>query len=658
MIQKNINKIFLIIIWMGFIVNPTNAQSRLSVDINDPVYTLIEIGEVKGILTKISQVKPYTHQDVYTFLSKMKAREYELSTKERKILDEYLVRFSPTFSPDSSISDFGWNGGFDYGNQEGHARMGFRTGMHLQFAAEDPSRQYASIPIELYVQGDFLNSLFSYYINVILNTGSNSSYPFANFGERKAMGLGFWQRWFGSPKESEIWETENLHPWAQALETTPELAGQFWDDRILLRMGILRNREINSGLMLSKHAAPFSAFELAVRPTNWFNFYYLTGALNGGRNTLGSDIRDTEFHNDILVQNIKMFSYHTGEFFISDYFYMNIWESVVWGSRMEVSYLIPVNIFLMAQNLIGDHDNMAFGAGASTIIPHIGKLETNVMIDEFQGKNLGKNPRNMIAWDLGMRFHIPWVSFSQFSFKYTYIGPYLYTHYPQNYAQMGQNREGDQVLIDTGFNHRGKSLGSFLKPNSDQFNFEFNSLLMPGLNISVGYSLVRHGNSAPHKYWLGKDGNYYTTQEREERIAEGDESFFFEDSVWAWDRDNISGELNSFLNYRVWDANPWDKRFLKDAIYDWTNSISLNASYDLRFLKFFNKKGIRREIPVIIGFGYTFAHTFYDFNGKGFSHIDPEEMNDALAWAERFGYTYKNNFKNIFSFRLTVYPRQ
>ncbi|NIZ18951.1 hypothetical protein [Entomospira culicis] len=630
----------------------THAQTRLSVDINDPVYLLIEIGEVKGLLTKITQVKPYTRHDVYTFLSQMKAREYELSAQERKILDEYILRFSPSFTPKAPISNALWNGGFDFGNQYGHARLGIRTGYHFQFAAEDISKQYTSIPIELFVEGDFLQSMFSYKVNLILNTGMNSTYPFAHFGEHVAMGMGFWQRWFGSPKNFEIWDTGNMDSWAQALEMTPELTGQFWDDRILLRLGILENRQVGSGLILSKDAATFAAAEFAIRPIDWFNFYYMTGSLSGGRNTLGNDYRDTEFHNEQLVQNSKMFSYHIGEFFISDYFYLNVWESVIWGSRMEASYLVPMNVFLIAQNMIGDHDNIAFGFGAATIIPNIGKLETNLMLDEFQGKNIGTSPRNMLAWDVGLRLHIPWLAFTQVKLKYTNIGPYVYSHYAQNYAQMGQNMRGDNVLIDTGYHHRGKALGSFLKPNSDHFNLSLETLFFPGLSLSVGYDLVRHGNSAPHKYWLGVDGRYYTDSQK----ATMDENFF-RGEVWAWDRNGITGELNGFLDYGQWDSNPWFKHFLKDAIYDWTNAFSLKLTYDLRFIPLFDKNNQRREIPVVIGIGYTFAHTFYDFNDRDFSHINDADMASAMAWAGRFGYTYQTNHKNIFTFTMSIFPR-
>ncbi|NIZ41152.1 hypothetical protein PVA45_06515 [Entomospira entomophila] len=629
------------------------GQTRLSVDINDPVYTLIEVGEVKGLLTKISQVKPYTRQDVYRFLSQMKAREYELSASERVILDAYLVRFRPSFNPSpKDLSSAGWNGAFAFGNQYGHAKLGLRVGGHFQFAVEKPDAIYASIPAEFYVEGDFLNSMFSYYVNIIMNTGQNSPFPFANHGEHVAMGMGFWQRFFGEPKSSEIWETTSMEKWAQALEMTPEIAGQFWDDRILLRAGILRNREVGTGLTLSRQAANFAAFEFGIRPIEWFNFYYMTGGLTGGRNTLGSDIRDTEFHNERLVQNSKMFSYHIGEFFISDYFYLNVWESVIWGSRMEAAYLVPVSVFMIAQNLIGDHDNIAFGFGASTIIPKIGKLEANIMLDEFQGKNILTSPRNMMAWDIGLRAHIPWLPFSQFSFKYTHIGPYVYTHYPQNYAQMGQNISGDNVLIDTGYNNRGKALGSYLKPNSDEFKFTFDTMIIPGLSFSLGYSLVRHGNSAPHKYYLGKDGRYYSEDETTNKPAD-----FFRGEVWAWDRDNITGELNGFLDYGRWDAIKWDRHFTKDAIYDWTNSFSLNFAYDMRFIPLYNKEGVRREIPIVLRFGYTFAHTFYDFNGKGFSHIKDEDLASAMAWARRFGYTYETTIKNIFTFSVSLYPR-
>jgi hypothetical protein len=648
-------KLIVCLVTISLLPSTLVAQTRLAVDIDDPVYTLIEIGEVKGILTKISQIKPYSRKDVYTLLSRMKAREYELSPRERTILNAYLDRFATSFVPTpraglTTLTD----GSFVFGNQAGHARLGIRSNTKFQFAVEDLNALYASIPLEAYVEGDFANAMFSYHLNIVFNSGKNSPFPYAHHGQRASMGMGFWMRLLNQPTQNEVWDNETMNYWAQALETSPEIAGQFWNDRVLFRLGTTPNREIGTGLLLSRDAAPYNAIELAVRPTDWFNFYYSTGFLTGGRNTLGNDNRDTEFHNDLLVQNSKMFSLHVGEFFISDYFYLNVWESVIWGSRAEAAYLIPVNIFLFAQNLIGDHDNIAFGASAASIIPNIGKFEASIFIDEFQGKNIATSPRNMLAWDVGMRLHFPWLAFSQFRFKYTNIGPYVYSHYPQNYAQFGQNTRGDNVLIDTGYNNRGKGLGSFLKPNSDEFAFAFDTLFMPGLSLSLGYSLVRHGNSAPHKYWLGKDGRYYTDEERDSGAYAAD--FFDYGQVWAWDRDGITGETNGWLDYRRWDELQWQRNFLKDGIYDWTNSVSIKATYDLRFLPLGSREN-PITIPVIIGFGYTFAHTSYNFNGRDFSHIDPVDYQEAMNWAKRFGYSYNTNVKNILTFTVSLYPR-
>ncbi len=628
---------------------PLVAQTRLSVDINEPIYTFIEIAEVKGILTKVSQVKPYTNQDIVRMLARIKAREFMLTERERKILDSFILQYQSTFQSEGSIGDqLLRTGSIDLGDANNNIRLGIKFDFLMGISVENPLNYMGSVPIQLYLKGDLANSLISYNVNAGITFAKLHRDPYVHWGEVPAIGMGFWQRFWGDGN-SEIWNRNQMDAWGMAFEMHPEVAAQFWDDRILLRWGRLENREVGSGLVISRDAAAFSAFEFGVRPAHWFNFYFMVGSLSGGPSSLSGYNSDTEFQNDRLVQNSKMLSYHIGEFFLSDYFYFNIWESVVWGKRFEAAYVMPVNIFLFSQNLVGDIDNYAIGFGGATIIPGVLKLSADVFLDEFQITGLGSNPRNMFGANTDVRFNIPKVPFTQLTFGYTHISPYVYTHYPQSYSSNGLNRAGDQVLTDTGYSNRGKSTGSMLKPNSDQFRLGLDSLPMPGLSLSFGYSLTRHGGSLPKQYELGSDGKYYDIGYFAANPG-GSVRQVGTAPVWAWDRDGITGELNGYLDYKAFETNPWKRNFLKDGIYDWTNSFSLDASYDLRHLK-----GREGKLPITVSAGYTFAHTFYRFNGQEADlwATDPA----GLEWANRFfGNTYKSHFKNIFTLSISIFP--
>jgi hypothetical protein len=646
MAHFNISIIFCFMFLLFFEL-PLLAQTRLSVDLNEPIYTFIEMAEVKGILTKVSQVKPYTNQDIVRMLARIKAREFMLTERERKILDSFILQYQSSFQSEDSIGkQLLRTGSIDIGDADNNMRLGLKVDFLMGMSAENPINYMGSVPLQLYLKGDLINSLFSYNVNIGLTFAKMHHDPFVHWGQVPVMGMGFWQRSWGD-KSSEIWDRDEMDAWAMAFEMNPEVAAQFWDDRILVRWGRLNNREVGSGLAISQDAAPFSAFELGVRPVDWFNFYFMVGSLSGGPNTLGSyQGADTEFHNDRLVQNSKMISYHIGEFFLTDYFYFNVWESMVWGKRFEAAYLMPVNIFLFSQNMVGDLDNYAFGLGGATIIPGVMKLSADIFLDEFQVTGLLSNPRNMFGLNTQARFNIPKVPFTQLTFGYTHISPYVYTHYPQSYATNGLNTDGHQVLTDTGYNNRGKSIGSMLKPNSDQFKLGLDSLPMPGLSLSFGYSLVRHGGSVPKQYYLGSDGRYYDNPS----AMQGNVTQVGNDPVWAWDRDGITGELNGYLDYNAFDKNPWKRKFLKDAIYDWTNSFSLEAGYDLRHLK-----GREGKLPVVVNVGYTFAYTFYRYNG--FETELRDTLADGLEWSRRwFGNTYENHFKNIFTLSISIFP--
>ena len=63
-----------------------HAQEQLPVDIDDPVYPLLEIAAIRGLVAPGSAVKPYSEREVRSRLDAARAAE-RLSPAERRILD-------------------------------------------------------------------------------------------------------------------------------------------------------------------------------------------------------------------------------------------------------------------------------------------------------------------------------------------------------------------------------------------------------------------------------------------------------------------------------------------------------------------------------------------------------------------------------------------
>jgi hypothetical protein len=78
---------------------PLPAQSKLSVDIGDPVYQLLELGEMKGILSRLSAVRPYPRSRVIELLERMWGERSMLSPAEQAVLVASLQPFYSRSGP-------------------------------------------------------------------------------------------------------------------------------------------------------------------------------------------------------------------------------------------------------------------------------------------------------------------------------------------------------------------------------------------------------------------------------------------------------------------------------------------------------------------------------------------------------------------------------
>lgn len=227
--------------------------------------------------------------------------------------------------------------------------------------------------------------------------------------------------------------------------------------------------------------------------------------------------------------------------------------------------------------------------------------------------------------------------FSSITGQYTKIEPYTYTHYPQSYSTNGMNTGGKQIYTNTGFFNQGRNLGYYLKPNSDEIYFSFDTLPMPGMEVSIAYSLIRHGTNLKIKKWRGKDGKLYDSENAAMTASGGATAEnVFNDMT-------INGDMNAHLNYGV-VGTMQRKDFLNDGIYDWTNALRLWISYDFAYLKPY--------LPFKIGLGYEFAHTFFKFNGRD-SVKNPDGSTNTVAM---FKDEFTGGFKNIFGIYVQIFP--
>ncbi|MGR3304119.1 MAG: hypothetical protein ACUZ8I_16690 [Candidatus Scalindua sp.] len=485
--KKNIKHCLVLLL---FVISPLTifAQDQLSVNIEDPIYSILEICSIRGTLPQISYVKPFNTGTIKEYIKSTLGNRMRLNDYEVAILKNAY---------DSYLND-------DIG---------------LRFFVEEESEIRAAFSSNNYfhsvnmIQGGIIGTLgpsLAYNMNLGVFLDKVDPEAFAPYD--------FTKKWDGF----HVWSVEGKVLYSDGINdhlnfsfnTLPELSLDILDSKGNLKIARMR-REWGVGdgsLSLSGTARPIEAITGIIRPNSWSNFHFLTGILGNWQDKLNEQ---------------KMFSIHRLELFPFKWLYISPWESVVWAKRMELSYFNPLMSYFMGQQIIGDVDNIALGGDvAVTIVPYI-RLYFSLFIDELiisELKGFFQRLNNQYAWQVGFKIPLPSLPFSLLTFQYTKIEPYSYTHYPQELPQYTNP-------ININFSHDGENIGYHLPPNSDEFLIKVSSYPISGLAATVQYQLIRHGTGDHLKGQIEGDINIWLDYGT---ISDYPPKDFLHDGIYEW----------------------------------------------------------------------------------------------------------------------------
>jgi hypothetical protein len=449
---KSMRPLILLAILFFLVLGAAAAQDQLSVDLDDSVYPLIKFCSIRGLITSVSAVKPYSNREIRELLSAALGNGQCLSAREKPILEEMYERFQEDASTTSRL-ELG-------GEADFRSSLGAQTSVHTVNMIRGA------------VMGTLGPSL-AYDLNLGIFLDKVDPEAFAPYDYTKK-----WDGFHIWADNGNVLTSDGINDYPSfSFNTLPELYLDLFDSKVVLELARVRRQwGIGEGsLSLSGTARPIEAFAGSVQAGTRWKFHFLTGSLGNWRD---------KFHEQ------KMFSIHRLELFPLDWLYLSAWESVVWAKRLEISYINPIMSYYMGQQIGGDLDNIAYGADfAVTISPYV-RLYLSLFIDEMALTRLSeffKRVRNQYAWQAGCNAPIPWIPFGMLTFQYTKIEPYCYTHYPQQLSQYI-----DPININ--FSHDGENIGYHLPPNSDEFLIRFATYPVMGMSIAAQYQLIRHGD--------------------------------------------------------------------------------------------------------------------------------------------------------------------
>jgi hypothetical protein len=507
------------------------AQDQLPVDIDHPVYRVIEMCSIRGIIPRVSAMKPYTRREVREYVRAAMEDAGSLTQGELSILESAYEEFreqstAVAGAPASPRETRSARGG-SQAPALGHPRpwdIHFREESDLRVGFSDAVSIHSVNAADVDVEGG-LGPAFSFDLNggVFFDKVDPQAFPPFEF-TKKWDGFHIWFNDAGSIVSDGILQYPGF-----SVRSLPVLSLDIFDSMGNMQFSRIR-REWGVGegsLSLSATARPILAITGGIRPVSWANFSFLIGSLGNWWDPLRGN---------------KMLSLHRLELFPFEWLYLSAWESVVWAKRMELTYLNPLMIYAIGQSITGDLDNIALGGDAAlTISPYV-RLYFSVFIDEialFPLDQLFTRANNQFAWQAGAKAPVPWLPWSLLVVQYTKIEPYCYTHYPQILPQYTSP-------VDIGFSNDGENIGYHLPPNSDELLVRFSARL-DAWELTAQYQLIRHGTG---DHLLGQ----------------------------------IEGDMDIPLIYDPPTTYP-PKSFLNDGIYERLNVAKLRLSCTIRGIR-------------------------------------------------------------------------
>lgn len=522
------------------------AQNNVTVAITDQIYEFLDVAQKKGLCTPLNSYKPYTKSQIFNALCEINENSDLMTEKEIRIVEDYLKLYEPlqekpknnflkasianhaenfpvSFNYKSDF-EFIYSGGIyskaDYNswgmdnlyklNFDGDISKGLSYRLKVNIDLSKMPLYYAGDyfvgypwleeDVKAYYEDQWNETTPKYdlskkerYIHKFLN---NSYLPYS-----------YKKPWSGQFYYMSNMSAEGLQGWASefglGFSIDGEMRTSFFDNKIILGAG-RHDREIaamdnGSSLVLSKQAHPFLAVDAQFTIFKSLKYYSLTGILEYPKQAFitgdsFSKLNKTSFDDisyvftddSYLFQNA--FSLNMIEI---DYkrIHFDFGSSVIWPKRFELGYIFPLANYVEYQNHIGDYDNLALFGDLKYTVNGVGSIWASFYLDEINGLN--NNPfisnRSMFAYQGGIKYILPKLSFASLSFRYTKIEPYCYTHQAINYTPWYNH------YICENYSNNGESLGYYLPPNSDEFLLSLK--MQPSVNsyAGVSYQLIRHG---------------------------------------------------------------------------------------------------------------------------------------------------------------------
>lgn len=543
----------LLLIFTLFLSFTFSAFSQLSVNSSDSFYSHVESWEMRGLISDVPPLRPFPLKNILSILETVIEKGDERDSGIAKYYYEYLTNKKWYLDLDTEsvfkTSDLDSEGkSFDF------------------LISTTPSFKG-----DLFLYKDFISLGYDFGINLKNSINEADFLPMYTNSQKDAIYD------FASIGKAHIFlDSNNIV--------------SFGSKNIFTQFGIYRTgygNFLNEGLVLN---------DTAYHSSN-VSFTYLTEKLSYAQQISVVGATTNSFLNDEITESNKMISFHQLSYKFSPRFSMSYYETIVFGRRFDISYVLPVS-FLLAQSLNGNNDNLQLGLSFKyNPIDEI-MWVTDFFVDYLNFSELLKfnfESKNSFAFKSGF-IYTPKNSFcTRFSFNYTLLSPYIYTHV--EYEDETSDALKTSTINYQNYTNNGYPIGASYEPNSDAINFSLDFVPISRLHLKVLTTFMRHGNVCENYtdseavQYLMSDYGIYNTSGGFFTHANYGNSLTGNPSVvpTAWNSMNfINQEHVMYLIQAGINADYSFKPVIKEKIH-----ISLKLSYMFEFI---HNYGIQNEI--------------------------------------------------------------
>lgn len=260
-------------------------------------------------------------------------------------------------------------------------------------------------------------------------------------------------------------------------------------------------------------------------------------------------------------------------------------ESVTWGPRFEIAYLMPVKWGFHAQGSVSYADSSKMGFSVEARPRRDLHIPLVVYVDDASFNDLVRfnfNTKLKMAVHTGIVWTPLQPVLRRVSLDYLALLPYMYTH-------DGEDGHFATEPNFTNYVHQGESLGPGLSPNSDRTTLSLTVQPLPRLDATIMGRLIRHGNASEGVEGLGlvshdgsilDDGRYYYFRRQDEVDATSElvidsGRLSFQDELRFLTQDTIEHTWQTGIDFAYRLPVKPERRM----------GISLEAGYQFEFIK-------------------------------------------------------------------------